>query len=133
MAHRDLLAPRPDGTMARIRVFDDVLPPLAVDTDRAFAASRALGAYNPSYHWATKFFTSLASAILVGGFVALIWCPWWVPVVGAVVSYIMFKSAKQSCGDFVHDIVRDNATGREEMAQLGLLFAQVPSNAVPER
>jgi hypothetical protein len=132
MAHRDLLAPRADGTMARIRVFDDVLPHLAIDTDRAFAASRALGGYNPSYHWATRFYTSLASAILIAGFVALFWWPWWVPIIGIVLSRTLFKSAKLSCGDFVHDIVRDRATGREEMARLGLVLESVPSNAIPE-
>jgi hypothetical protein len=119
--------------MARIRVYDDVTPPLAVDTDRAFAASRALGEYNPSYHVSTKLFTTLASAILVGGFVALIWWPWWVPIIGFVVSRVMLKSAKQSCADFVHEIVRDRPMRREELARLGLLLHQIPSSAVPER
>lgn len=133
MAYRDLLAPRSNGSIARIRVYDDFVPPLAVDTDRAFAASKALGAYNPSYHWSTKFFTSLASIILVGGFVSLFWWPWWVPIVGFVVSRIVFKAAKQSCADFVRDILRDDPTQSDRMAQLGLLLSEIPASAVPTR
>jgi hypothetical protein len=132
MAHRDVLAPRQDGTVARLRVYDEFTPPLAVDSDRAYAAVNVLGKYNPSYRSSTKFFTSLASLVLVGGIVALIWWPWWVPIVGFFLSYIMFKAAKQSCADFVRDIVRDNPTGREEMTRLGLIVPKLPANVVSE-
>ncbi len=133
MPHRDILAPREDGSIAQVRVYDDFTPPLGVDCDRAYRAVGALGKYKPSYRWSTQLFTFLASAILVGGFVSLFWWPWWVPIIGVVVSRIIYKSAKQSCADFVREIIRDNATGANAMAQLGLIVSKIPANAVTTR
>lgn len=100
-----------------------------VDCDRAYAAHRSLGLYNPSYSWSTKFYTMIAASLSLGGFVALIWWPWWVPVVGLFLGHMVFKSNKQSCADFVFEIIQANPEERARFMAAGIvrddLFANV--------
>ena len=50
---------------------------------------------------ADKFWKLVASLVFIGGFVALIWLPWWTPIVGFAVSMVLYRSALKSAADFV--------------------------------
>lgn len=130
LTYRDFTAPREDRTIGRYRAYLDMNPPLVVDCDRAYAAVDHLGTFNPSYRWSTKLFSALAAVSFFGGFVALLWCPWWTPIIGSIIGYILFKSSKQSCADFVRDIVRQNPTERDRFLAAGIVREEIPTNAI---
>ncbi len=115
--------------MARMRVYADSQPPLVIDVDRARANLATLGKYNASYSSSTLLFEWVSIGVRVGGFVALIWWPWWVPILGLIVGRIISKSAKESCADFAKDIVRENPLGALELSRLGVVLPDVPKNA----
>lgn len=121
MRSQDFTARREDGTLARYRAYPDLSPSLVVDCDRAYAAADALGEYNPSYRWTARVFTAIAAILLVGGFVALFWWPWWTPIVGVFLAHIVFKATKQSCADFVQEIVVGNPREKPRFVAAGIV------------
>lgn len=132
LAKKDFLAPRHDKTIGRYRAYLDIAPPLIVDCDRAFAAVNYLGKFNPSYKWSTKLFTGLAGLVFFGGFVALIWWPWWTPILGVFLGHLLFKSSKQSCADFVFEIVRGNPREKAQLVAAGIVLEEMPANPVSQ-
>jgi len=129
MANKDFVAPRADGTLARYRAYLDMNPVLIVDADRAFGIANELGKYNPSYRWSTALYTWIAFGLMVGGFVALFWLPWWTPIVGLVVGMAVFRSNKKSCADFVREIIQQHPGERARFAAAGIVRDEIPENA----
>lgn len=127
MSKRDFTAPRADKSIGRYRAYLDMSPPLTVDCDRAFAAVNELGKYNPGYKWSTKLFSGLAAVLFFGGFVALLWWPWWTPVVGVFLGYVTFKSSKQSCADFVCEIIRHDPAEKARFVAAGIVREDLPA------
>jgi hypothetical protein len=125
---RDVLAPRPTGGVARYRIYEDFNPPLVVDSDRAYIEVRYLATFNPTYLWATRMFMFLSSAIFIGGFVSLIWWPWWVPLLGLFISTALYRGTKLSCADSVRDIVISNPEAIPLLVQAAVIRPDMPPN-----
>ena len=128
---RQILAPRLDGGVGHYRVYADVEPPLLVDSDRAYNAHNLLGAYGKSYFWAYRLFWLLMATTFFGGFLSLIWWPWWTPIGGLFLTRVIYGSSKECCADFVRDVVAVNPESRERFAVVGLIRADVPPSAIP--
>jgi hypothetical protein len=126
MRTKDFVAPREDGTRVIYRAYVDMSPPLVVDAEKAFAVADDLGHFNPSYKWATTLYTIISYALIVGGFVALIWLPWWAPVVGIVLGVTLYRTNKKSCADFVAEIVQQDPEQRSRFLDAGVVREDFP-------
>jgi hypothetical protein len=128
---RDVLAPRPTGGVARYRIYDDFTPPLIVDPDRAYIEIRYLATFNPAYLWATRTFTALSTAIFLGGFVSLIWWPWWVPLLTVFVSTSLYRGIRLSCADSVREVVASHPEAIPLLIEAAVIRPDMPRNPVP--
>ena len=121
MIKKDFLVPRANGTIARCRSYDDGAKVIIIDSEVAYVAKNILGQYNKSYKWATNFYEIIASILLPGGFISLIWFPWWIPILTTVVSYLIFKSTKLSCADFAYEIVSKSEINYAKFRELEII------------
>jgi hypothetical protein len=128
---RDILGPRPTGGVAKYRVFEDLTPPLVVDTDRAYIEAKYLGTFNSGYYWAIKTYSFLAGILLLAGFVALFWFPWWTPILGLFFARALYQGTKVSSADFVREIVIGHPEAVPLLVSAGVIRPDLPANAVP--
>jgi hypothetical protein len=127
-----VLAPRTvGGGVGHYRVYADFQPPLLVDSDRAYNASQLLGNHAKAYFWAYRMFWLLTAMTFFGGFLSLIWLPWWTPIGGLFLSGVIYRAARECCADFVHDIVAANPEVAEEFRAVGLIRWDIPPAAIP--
>ena len=118
--------------MGRYRIYEDLRPPLVVDTDRAYTYMRLLRPYNPGYFWAPHLSSQLAAGLFYGGFVALIWWPWWTPLLGMTMAFALYSSLKVSCADYVREIVSAHPEAVAPLAAAGVIRPDIPKVTVPD-
>jgi len=94
---------------------------------------RYLARFNPAYLWATRTFGFAALAILVGGFVALRWWPWWVTLLAAFISVSLYRGTKLSCADAVRDIMANHPEVGPTLMQAGVIRPDEPVRGISRR
>jgi hypothetical protein len=103
-----------------------------VDSDRALIAIRYLGTFDPMFLWMTRIFMLFSTVVLACGFVALIWWPWWVPLVTSFVAVSTFRGSKLTCADFVRDTVISHPEAIAPLREAGVIREDMPACAAPE-
>lgn len=117
----DFVAPRPDGSLARYRWKLIGGQRIAVDKELSELVVKNYPNFPSGMRAAQNFWGCLSSLVFVGGFVALIWWPWWVPIIGVVVAYILFRTNKSSAADFVAQVAEQVPEFAKEMESKGVL------------
>jgi hypothetical protein len=86
----EFVAPRSNGSLARYKWLPINGKDHAVDQERSETVVREYPNFPVGMRAAQKFWGGISSLIFVGGFVALIWLPWYTPLIGLCVAYITF-------------------------------------------
>jgi cytochrome c biogenesis protein CcdA len=94
---------------------------MAVNERLANAVLHHLPQINPGIRAADKFWKAVGPLVLVGGFVALIWWPWWTPIVGFVLASLIYRSALKSAADFVADAAKADPALCQSLEAAGVI------------
>ena len=86
----EFVAPRSNGSLARYKWLPINGKDHAVDQERSETVVREYPNFPVGMRAAQKFWGGISSLIFVGGFVALIWLPWYTLLIGLCVAYITF-------------------------------------------
>lgn len=120
MAYRDVVVPRQNKSIATIRVYDGFHRLPGIGFELAHSKIEQMRAYNFGCYWATRTSSAIATLVLVGGFVAIIWWPWWIPNVGLCVAIILYRANNSSTVDFAREIIKNTPAGYIKMTNLGI-------------
>jgi len=70
---------------------------------------------------ADAFWQWVAVIVLFGGFLSLIWLPWYAPIIGCILAFVVMRANKQSAADFVALVADSDAAFKEEMLLMAVL------------
>lgn len=73
------------------------------------------------YRTATAAWASLGYLLLIAGFVALIWFPWWVPLVGIGGLLLIHSGNKESAMGFIKEAALEDASAYRAALVAGVL------------
>lgn len=130
----DFVAPRTDGTLARYRwkAISGVL--YAVDQERSEDVLAKHPGVPPPTRVAHRFWSVVPALVLIGGLVALVWLPWYTPVIGFFLAYGLLRAMKAVAANWVADLSERDPGFLAQMLQLAVIrekSAFQPANERP--
>jgi hypothetical protein len=128
----DLIAPRADGTLARYRWKAISGMQYAVDQERSEEVVANRADVPRGMPAAQRAWGVLASLVLVAGFVALVWLPWYTPIIGFFAAYALVRANKGSAADFIAQLSQEDPAFFTEMLQLGIIREKPERSSVTE-
>lgn len=115
---KHFLAPRPDGTIGRY--FGATINGIQCGIDDERAAN-VLESLSPQHRLRQSVVICLTAILFVGGFVALIWLPWYTPIVTIVFAYILFRINAASATNVIARVATDNPEAFQKLLELEVI------------